>query len=234
MRIALFLLLWVLAPSPALHAGDSLVAPPSEPIELRSFDADRIAALKTDPRYQYDRDLVKVPTLWERFKAWLGDLIASFFGSRTGDFITRNLLYILAVVGIIFAVVVLSRGSLRKVFHGAPRSSGSVTTVEEDIREMDLGALIREAEAAGDLRRAIRLHYLLVLRKLVDRGVLHWSPEHTDQDYMGQIKDPVLRSRFAQVALVFQWVWYGHAEVDRDRYEPMCRPFVEFEEVPAR
>lgn len=234
MRSILLFVLLAMAFAPLLRAQDSLASPPSNTVELRSFDAERIAELKVDPDYQYDNDLVQVPTLWERFKAWLYELIASFFGSEAGNFVTRNLLYILAVLAIIFAIVILSRGSLRRVFHGAPRELGLVSAVEEDIRGMDLGAMIREAEAAGDLRRAIRLHYLLVLRKLVDQGVLQWSPEHTDRDYMAQIKDPALRSRFAHVALVFQWVWYGHAEVERDRYEPLRRPFVEFEQVPVR
>jgi hypothetical protein len=73
-----------------------------------------------------------------------------------------------------------------------------------------------------------------VLRKLVDQGVLHWSPEHTDREYMAQIKDPAMRSRFVHVALVFQWVWYGHADVDPDRYAELRRPFLDFEHATAQ
>ncbi|HMC97089.1 MAG TPA: DUF4129 domain-containing protein [Flavobacteriales bacterium] len=232
MRGVLFLLLCITGLGSGVRAQDS-IRPPDEAVTLRAFDAERIAAYKADPEFQYDRDLIRVPTLWERFKEWLGEWLERLFGSRAGSFITQNLLYIISAGLVIFAIVVLSRGSLRKVFHGAPRSLGEVTTVEEDIRGMDLGAMIRGAEAAGDLRRAIRLHYLLVLRKLVDQGVLHWSPEHTDREYMAQIKDPSLRSRFAHVALVFQWVWYGHAEVEPVRYAALREPFIAFEQQAA-
>jgi len=229
----LFLLLWVCCASIGFAQRTDSIAPPQGTVVLRAFDEERINELKADPALDYDKDLRQLPSLWERFKAWLWDLLDDILGTRAAGLISQNLLYVMVFVILVFAVLVLSRGGLRRVFHGAPRSLAEVATVNEDIREMDLNALIAEAENKGDLRRAIRLHYLLVLRKLVDQNVLHWSPDHTDRDYMAQIKDPGLRARFTQVALVFQWVWYGHAEVDHAQYDDLRRPFVEFETVPV-
>lgn len=215
-------------------AQDSTATAPTETIELRAFDAERIAAYQADPDLDYDRDLRREPSLWERFKGWFWWWLEKMLGNRVAGFVMNNLLYVITAVMIVVVVIILSRHGLRSVFHGAPRSAGQVSVSDEDIREMDLLALIRDAEQAGDLRRAIRLHYLLVLRQLVDQGVLRWSPERTDRDYMAQISDPALRARFAHVALIFQWVWYGHAEVDRDRYESVRRPFIQFEQAPVR
>ncbi|HRH39395.1 MAG TPA: DUF4129 domain-containing protein, partial [Flavobacteriales bacterium] len=207
-------------------AQDTIALAPSNEVVLRSFDAQRIARYKVDPDLQYDKDIVQVPSWWERFKAWLAEWFAGLFGEAVAGFFSSYLFLIICGAIIVVAIVIMSRGSLRRVFHGAPRSQAEVITADEDIREMDLASLIAEAERDGDLRRAVRLHYLLVLRQLVDRGVLKWSPERTDRDYMAQIKDEALRSRFAHVALVFQWVWYGHAEVDAERYASIKRPFI--------
>lgn len=233
LRGALFLCL-LLCGGLTTRAQDTLVAAPTNTVEIRPFDAQRIARYQADPELQYDRELHQDPSWWEQFKSWLEALFSDWFSEGVGAFFSTNLIYILSAIVVIIALVILSRGSLRRVFHGAPRSLGEVTAAEEDIRGLDIEALIREAEETNDLRRAIRLHYLLVLRKLVDDGVLRWSPERTDQDYMAQIKDPALRSRFAHIALVFQWVWYGHAEVDAERYGSIKRPFLEFERAPAR
>jgi len=212
-------------------AQDTL--PPTNTVEIRPFDTQRITSYRADPSLQYDRDLHQQQSWWEQLKAWLKELFSHWFNEGVGAFFSTNLVYVLSAVVVIIALVVLSRGSMRRVFHGAPRSLGEVTAAEEDIRGLDIETLIREAEEGNDLRRAIRLHYLLVLRKLVDDGVLKWSPERTDQDYLAQIKDPALRSRFAHIALVFQWVWYGHAEVDAERYGSIKRPFLEFERAQA-
>lgn len=229
MRAALLVVLLYIGCATGIRAQEGAPRPPSDTIQLRRFDAEKIASYKADPELQYDNDLRRVPTIWERFKEWLLHWLEGIFGSGVGRFVVNNLVYIAVAVLIGFALYILSRHGLRNAFHGAPRSLGDVTAAAEDIRGMDLEAMIREAEQAGDLRRAIRLHYLLVLRKLVDQGVLRWSPESTDRDYMAQIKDTALRSRFAHLALVFQWVWYGHAEVDSARYEAIRRPFVHFE-----
>jgi Domain of unknown function (DUF4129) len=234
MRAAFLLVLVLLGCASGVRAQEDSISAPQEVVDVRRFDPASIAAYKADPELQYDQDLRREPSLWERIKAWLYDWLDSIFGSRVGNWVVNNLIYIAAVVLIVFALYILSRHRLRNAFYGAPRSLGEVTAAEEDIRGLDIEAMIREAEAQGDLRRAIRLHYLLVLRRLVDQGVLKWSPEKTDRDYMAQIKDPALRSRFAHLALVFQWVWYGHAEVDRARYDSIRLPFVEFETAPAR
>lgn len=223
-----WLLLFLLG-VPLVHAQQDSLVPPQETVVLRNFDEAAIDQLKADPALDYDRDLRRLPSPWERFKEWLAEFLRDLLGTGAGNFITENLLYLLVAVLLIFALVMLSRGGLRRVFYGAPRSLAEVIAVDEDIREMDLAALIAEAESKGDLRRAIRLHYLLVLRKLVDQGVLHWSPDHTDRDYMAQIKDGALRARFTHVALIFQWVWYGHGDVHADKYAELRRPFVEFE-----
>jgi hypothetical protein len=231
MRAFLLLILLALACSARADSpeGD---APPEERPTARAFDAERINALRAE--YDYDADLRRAPSLWDRFKEWLYQWLQGLLGTKAGGFVIDNLLYLIAIAMIVVAIAVLSRNGLHRMFHGAPRSLGQVIGDEDDIREMDLPAMIARAEADGDLRLAVRLHYLLVLRKLVDQGVLNWSPERTDRDYMRQIADPSLRSRFAHVALVFQWVWYGHAEVDRERYVSIQRPFIEFETVPAR
>ncbi len=227
MRI-LDLTLVVLTFSPTGTAKSNGV--PADTLPVRAFDVERIAALKTDPAYLYEHDIVREPSWWELLKEWLAQWFEGIFGSRAGSFITEHLFYIIAAAVLIFAVYILSKGGLRAFLHGAPRSLGDVAPVEEDIREMDLPTLIAEAEAKGDLRRAIRLHYLLVLRKLVDRGVLDWSPDRTDRDYLAQITDPAIRQRFAQVARVFQWTWYGRAPLGAERYAELRRPFIQFEE----
>ncbi|MBK8227069.1 MAG: DUF4129 domain-containing protein [Flavobacteriales bacterium] len=228
--LLLFALLLAAAPAFTSAPSDSLA--PDERPSVRAFNSDRIDQLRAD--LDYDRDLRRAPSLWDRFKQWLFYWLQRILGSRAGGFVVDNLIYLISFLAILLAIVVLSRNGLRNIFHGAPRSVGQVITAEEDIRAMDIPSLIAQAEAAGDWRGAIRLHYLLVLRKLVDQGLLSWSPERTDRDYMRQLKDPAMRARFTNAALIFQWVWYGHAEVDRARYSSFQRPFLEFEQAPAR
>jgi len=224
--------LYLLAFAPFGYAAQDSLAP-TQPVELRAFDADRIAAYQADPTYFYEREIMREPTLWERIKEWIYEWLRKLFGNEAGRFVTNNLHYLIILLGIGMAIYFLSKGGLRKVFYGEARSLAEVAVVDEDIRGMDLPAMIAEAEKQGDLRRAIRLHYLLVLRKLVDEGVLKWEPEFTDRNYIEQISNSAMRERFTHTARVFQWVWYGHAEVDQVRYDELRKWFVEFELAPV-
>ena len=119
---------------------------PTGTVELRPMDQAAIEALRTDPAYDYDADLRRLPTPWERFKEWLRELLKEFFGSDIANFFARNVFFILVAVVLVFALYILSKGGLRRLFHGAPRSVGEVVSATEDIREMDLNTLIAEAE----------------------------------------------------------------------------------------
>ena len=220
--------LWAQPAEPDVHGGtEGRATVPAGKVDLRTFDEAELGKLRD--RYDYERDVRRVPTFWERFKAWVLAWLQRILGTRLGAMVTDNLLYLFIIVALLFALYILSKGGLQRIFHGAPRPIGSVAVSEEDIREMDLSELLRRAEEEGDLRRAIRLHYLLVLRGLVEQGVLEWHPHSTDQEYMAQIKDTDLRARFSRVALVFQWVWYGQADVDPADYDELRRPFIQFE-----
>ena len=218
-----------------VHAPWPAAAQPADAgTAARAFDEQALDELRKDPAYQYDRAVQHDPTLWERIKEWLRRWLEGLLGSTPGRLVSDNLAYLWMLLALGLAIWLLSKGPLRSVFHGAPRSLGDVTAVSEDVREMDLPALIAEAERQGDLRRALRLHYLLVLRLLVDRGVLHWAPEHTDRDYLAQIDDPGLRRRFARAARTFQWTWYGHAAVRPEQYDALREPFLRVEQANDR
>jgi len=227
----ILVLLWLLSSATALRAADGSI--PRDSVEFRSFDAERIAAYRNDPDLQYDRELHRDPSPWERFKEWLARWLQSMLGETVSALLSRNVVLLLCIVLLIFALVVLGRGGIRRVLQGGPAEQVTVMAGTEDIRELDLPGMIDEAERSGDLRRAIRLHYLLVLRKLVDRGVLRWSPDLTDRDYVDQINDAGLRKRFSRIASVFQWVWYGDSPLTPERYELLRLPFIEFEQGTA-
>ncbi len=223
----ILVVIWCLAPVMGLPAG--YVEVPDDTIALREFDEARLADYKAIPDLQYERELSSEPGPWERFKEWLAHWLQGMVGDRLSALLSRNVVLVLCIVLLILAAIVLGRGGIRRILVGSPAAHGTVVAGTEDIRELDLEALVLEAERNGDLRRAIRLHYLWVLRRLVDKGVLRWSPEHTDHDYALQIGDAGTRDRFLRIASAFQWVWYGDSPLTPERYAELRTPFLDFE-----
>ncbi len=206
---------------------------PADPIALRSFDAAQLDAYKADPSLNYERELQQGPTPWERFKEWLSNWLESTFGKVVGAVLSRNVILIISIVLLVLAAVMLGRGGIRRVFQGAPTLQAIVFSDSEDIHEMDLPSMISEAEKQGDLRRAIRLHYLMVLKRAVESGLLRWSPDYTDHDYVAQLTDSHVREQFSQLTAIFQWIWYGDSPISTERYALLRKSFMEFEARPT-
>lgn len=205
---------------------------PVDPVTFRSFDAAQLDAYKADPSLNYERELQQGPTLWERFKEWLSKWLERTFGNVLGAVLSRNVVLIISIALLVLAAMMLGRGGIRRVFQGAPTSQATVFSDSEDIHEMDLPGLISEAEEQGDLRRAIRLHYLMVLKRAVESGLLRWSPDFTDHDYIAQLTDSHVRGQFSQLSAIFQWVWYGDSPITPERYALLRNSFLEFEVRP--
>ncbi len=203
---------------------DSLAPVESAPV-LRPFDAEAIAALQQDPALAYENDIQRAPSAWDRFKAMVEEWLARLVDRSVAGLIGSNLYLVISAALLLLGLYLLSRGGLRNVLRGTRRNTPLVQAQQEDLGTMDLDARLLEAESRGDLRYAIRLRYLRLLRDLQDQGLIQWHPDHTDHDVQEQLQDPGLRARFAHAALIFQWVWYGHAALDADRYARLQRPF---------
>jgi|GEM_PF-6947092 len=87
MRTSASLLLLLSARHTIAAAGER----PSDTLTVRGFDAERIAALRSDPAHQYEHDIVREPTWWELLKEWLADWFSGLFGGRVGSFGTGYL-----------------------------------------------------------------------------------------------------------------------------------------------
>jgi hypothetical protein len=81
--------------------------------------------------------------------------------------------------------------------------------------------LARELLARGELRLALRAFYLSSLAHLAARGLISLATFKSNHDYEGEVQRrshalPQLLALFTQNVSVFDRVWYGRHEVNRD------------------
>lgn len=96
----------------------------------------------------------------------------------------------------------------------------------ENIEEVDIDAMLRKALADGDLRAAIRVHYLMLLKKLNEVGLINWKKNKTNRDYLSELygrNDCYEDVRKLTVA--YELVWYGERNVTRDSFDRIAGEF---------
>lgn len=96
----------------------------------------------------------------------------------------------------------------------------------ENIEELDSETLLTDAMDSGDLRLAVRVHYLLLLKKLNEAGLIVWKKNKTNHDYLSELYgrnncyDDV-----RLLTLVYELVWYGERSVSAESFQRLSGNF---------
>jgi hypothetical protein len=96
----------------------------------------------------------------------------------------------------------------------------------ENIEELDTEDLLREALTSGDLRMAVRVQYLLLLKRLNEVGLIAWKKDKTNRDYLSELygrNDCYENVR--GLTLAYELVWYGERSVSNESFQRLSGEF---------
>ena len=161
-------------------------------------------------------------TAIERFKRWLQELLLDLFGATSDSF--NTLLWIALAFVSLFAIISIT--GVRRMFGSSGKSLVSgIEELGEDIHGMDFNRLIDQAAAAGDYRRAIRLHYLKNLKQLTDSSLIDWRIDKTNDQYLTELRGTPVAEPFRQATVAFEYAWYGDVKLTKPLFERLCQRF---------
>ncbi len=89
---------------------------------------------------------------------------------------------------------------------------------DEDIYEVDLEALLKKATDSNNFRLAIRYYYLMTLKGLSAKKLIDYHKDKTNSEYLFEIEDTAMRSKFSYLSYVYTYVWYGEFPVDEKNF----------------
>lgn len=84
----------------------------------------------------------------------------------------------------------------------------------EDIEKVDAESAYRTALANGDHRLAVRMLFIMVLKKLNEAEIIQWEIEKTNRQYHNEISQSEMRRSFRELSSIYERVWYGDSELD--------------------
>lgn len=214
------------------HAGvpDSaaVVREDRGPVDVRVPPGDVLAPYRADPDFQYDRAAAPPETWWDRLVRWFLETLMVPLASPALAPWRRALFYLVVGAVVVFAVLRLLRMEARGLWRRAPAASVHPAAGAEDVHAIDFEARLREAVAAGDYRRAVRLCYLRALKELADAGLIVWRIDKTNDAYVDELAAPALRPAFAHLTQLYDYVWYGGFPLDASRFAAMRDAFAAF------
>jgi hypothetical protein len=202
----------------------------SSAISLRNFDSAKLRSYKENSDFIYESNFKDEPGFWDRLMAWIiSKIFGNYSGSQVYNFLYNLFLYVLTPLAVIYIIWKLF-GADKRFFLYASSKKNKLNFEEapENIQELDFDKHIQDAIRKKDFRLAVRLSYLLVLKELTLKGLITWSSEKTNDEYIREIRENKIRDQFAHNTLMYEYVWYGDFEIDLDNFSKISATFQAF------
>lgn len=197
-----------------------------------NIPSDSLRAWKTNPSFKYMRNL---DSLLKAYQESLKKKDPADYGGSSsvprynpfGSVFVQVILWILAGAAVLF---ILYRLFLSNGLFIRNREAKAVQEISEeqhvaDVQDFD--TLVKQAYRQSDYRMAVRWLFLKTIRQLGDKGHLQPSPDKTNFQYVQQI-DANKKNEFASLVLRYEYVWYGHININREQYEQVELRFQSF------
>jgi len=210
----------------------------SSTILVRKLDEAKQQELLKDDIYKYDRKGPAPKTWWDRFWEWfwrmIGDLFNESENNKSNDVLWglsygKLLIYILTIAVTILLIYLIVKNDIRALFYGKSASVKiDFTELEDDIHKINFDELIATALAKKDFRKAIRLHFLKLLKELTDNNLINWKIDKTNNDYQIELANSKYSSKFKELAVTYEYVWYGDFHLDEPNFKSTVSKFQSF------
>lgn len=170
----------------------------------------------------------RIENAWNRFwsQFWEGVELSGFWKVF---FQLAPYLLILALMGLLVWLGMKYEGG-----GSADRKIGfSNLSVDEVLLKSDnLKSLAEEALKNQDFRLALRYRYLLVLQQLIHRKLIVWKSSKTNYDYQKELWETPFFGPFTEVTRIYNFVWYGHFDLDEKAYGDLEGAFNHLDQLP--
>lgn len=201
----------------------------SSKVTVRKLNAAEQKALLANPVYKYDRVGPVPESLWERFKDWLSRTFDKIFASSSGQIGWAIFRYILIVAVIVILIYLLVKNEIRALFYGKSATVEiDFKEFDEDIHKINFDELIEEAISKKDYRKAVRLHFLKLLKDLTDNNLIKWKIDKTNKDYSMELANSKYNAMFNQLSLTYEYIWYGDFQLDETNFKTTIAQFKQF------
>lgn len=226
-RTILFLFLTVILffNGVTVFASDFSVVDSSH-VDVRLPDPKFAEAFKNQKEFAYSLPPVKtnfLEQLYEYVKNWLDKL------EKISAILPWVLKTLLIAIVLFLLYIVITKTRIYRIFYSekeidTPEFTISKTNPENE----DLDELIRKFVTEKQFRQAVRALYLKVISLLIAREYIHFSKEKTNIDYLHDLKNVELKTRFYAITSIYNYVWYGDAEIAEEQFEKFNERFQSF------
>ena len=199
-----------------------------EQITVNEFDKSTIKEITGGIDYTEKRDKEKKPDDTKEEEADISPTVSIPWGGES----LRWIGYIVIIAAVLFFVFIIIKYTVSspanpRLVAGDEQNANTV----ENIEELEVDKLLRQARENGDFRLMIRIQYLALLKTLHLKGLIKWERDKTNREYtMELFSKEVLYHEFRKLTLAYETVWYGEHKIDSGACELIMSGFKDIQQ----
>ena len=215
--------------------NDSLVKYDDSQLSPLEISQEQLQKYLDDDAFDYE--ITKTENgWWDSFKNWLYAIFLLLFQSLFGNeaavgalaTFLRILPYVLLAILLFLIIRFFIKANTRSLVY--TQNNPNVVSLSEEeriIKTANIQQLIEEALVQQNYRLAIRYYYLFILQLLTERDIIEWELQKTNDDYITELNESKFKSPFSTVTLLYDYIWYGEFNIDKEHYGKAEKAFAE-------
>jgi hypothetical protein len=109
-----------------------------------------------------------------------------------------------------------------------------VGDLEKNLPNIQLDNVLDRAVEEKDFRLATRIRYLNIIQQLNSKEYIQWKKDKTNGQYTRELRGTELEAPFRALTRIFDWMWYGKAEINEQEYTFISQQYETMEQALAR
>lgn len=200
------------------------------PVDYRFPPAEKMEMYKQMSIYNYDR-FEKPETIWDIIQRWL---ISKFINSGISPKMAIYILIGMAALVLLFVILKLLGVNMSGIFLFS--RDNKITNLrfkqgDDDIYNENLDNILLTYIENKAYRDAVRILYLLSIRKLDSNSLIDWKPWKTDKEYYYELPMTHQKQMFKSLVLNYEYIWYGQFKLEEEKFNQIHSNFESFNEL---
>ena len=185
-------------------------------LDIRILDTTIIQEYSKQSAFTYiDKPIIEDGESWlEKLLRWIGTTSA-----KNPDFTIKPIFYLIMIGTFFIFLYFFSKTKFMNVFERKKsKKLLELSSIQEDIQNVDFKHLIQQAEETKQYRLAVRFNFNHLLQNLNTKKVIEWAEHKTNLDFIHEIKNNNFKTQFQSISTIYDYIWYGEQPIDEQGY----------------
>lgn len=224
------------------YGKENLFAQATEVTDTSRFHITRPSPEKekvifSDPELQYDIKVKVNKSFFQELLEWLSEKLFGKNDYQTERTVRSMIIWTIVIICLIIIVWLLSKSEMAGLIRKKGKATSfNFTDITEDLTDINFQEKINHALQTGNLRLAVRWHYLKMLFNLDKHQQIEFAPHKTNIDYRHELSNKKEKSHlkgFIDLSRIYEYVWYGQFSITENDYRNYEKEFDDYLKNPG-